>query len=515
MRLGRPLAAIAAVFITSAGCRSGPPATSWVEHDAHYSTRHATTSARDPSAVPRAPHDIEQMTAAAVHAALERIGDTAPAARLALRAARLAYHQGDDAEARGWLARATSADDAVTVQAEVAELAAKLVVPPAQSTKIAVLLPLSGKFSAIGRELRAAIELAPSNGTQWLFIDTTGDPDAAAAAVDAAFDQGALGILGPVGEREALSAARIAAIRGIPIGLLAPGDGADPAAGVFRLVDSTADEARAVARLAARENFPTVGVLAPRDDAGQQAIDALAAEAAKLGIQVTAQGSYDPTGGNLEADVKTFLGLIPAQNPRLAAHLARNGNKGWTTFSPDVPFTLLYIPDRYDRAALVAAFLPYFGVELRTTEFPDIAKLQRKHGGHTPQVVQLIGGAGWNHPSLPVRGGNAVQGALIVDPFAGERGSDLAAEFAALFRQRTGRDPSSAAAQAYDAATLMTGARHHAAQSPHPRAALRAALARAAIDDGACGPAAIASDGELTRELTVLEVEGDQLLPMP
>ena len=44
-----------------------------------------------------------------------------------------------------------------------------------------------------------------------------------------------------------------------------------------------------------------------------------------------------------------------------------------------------------------------------------------------PQVVQLVGGAGWHHPTLPMRGGDAVQGALIVDVFAGERGGDIAA----------------------------------------------------------------------------------------
>ena len=42
-------------------------------------------------------------------------------------------------------------------------------------------------------------------------------------------------------------------------------------------------------------------------------------------------------------------------------------------------------------------------VELRTREFANPNMLQRKHGGHMPQIVQLIGGAGWHHPSLPIR----------------------------------------------------------------------------------------------------------------
>ncbi|HEY0195760.1 MAG TPA: ABC transporter substrate-binding protein, partial [Kofleriaceae bacterium] len=139
----------------------------------------------------------------------------------------------------------------------------------------------------------------------------------------------------------------------------------------------------------------------------------------------------------------------------------------------------------------------------------------RKHGGHIPQIVQLIGGAGWHHPSLPVRGGPAVQGALIVDDFAGEQGGDAAAQLVEAFGQRAHRLPSTAAAQAYDAAALIASARAEIAASHDPRAALRGALAHARIADGACGPAAIGADGELTRVPAVLEVQGDDLVLVP
>ena len=285
---------------------------------------------------------------------------------------------------------------------------------------------------------------------------------------------------------------------------------------MFRAVDSPADEGRAVARLAAAEGYPTVAVLAPRDDVGAETAEAFVAEARQLGLAVTKEGGYDPTGGNLEPDLKQFLDLVPERNPRFAAHLARHRQKAWTTFSPDIPYALLYVPDRHDRAALVAAFLPYFGVELRTSDFPDPARLARKHGGRIPQVVQLVGGAGWNHPTLPTRGGAAVQGALIVDTFAGALGADAAAQFAAAFQQRTGRVPSAAAAQAHDAAALVAAARAQlAASAPDPRAALRAALARARLADGACGPASMGPDGEVQRAPTILEVQGDQLLLVP
>jgi hypothetical protein len=209
------------------------------------------------------------------------------------------------------------------------------------------------------------------------------------------------------------------------------------------------------------------------------------------------------------------LNLTAANNPRLAEHLARNKKDGWKTFSPDVPFTLLYVPDRYDRAAIVAAFMPYFGVELRTGESTHPDHLQRKHGGRIPQIVQLIGGAGWNHPSLPIRGGAAVQGAMILDVFGGALGGDLAAGFTAAFQQRTQRTPSGAAAEAHDAAILVVEARVAVANAADRRSAFRAALAKGKLDDGVCGPAAMDVDGEIARTPILLEVQGDQLVAAP
>ncbi len=507
------------LLLALAACGAKAPQGSWIERESHGDAVHAThensLAVSDVNIARLDATSIDQLDEPTLIGVLQHVGDAAPAARLALRAARLAYHRGDEAIARTWIARAATAVDEATVHGELLALGAQLAHPPVDPKLVAVLLPLTGRFSAIGSELKTAVQLSSANGTTWLFIDTRGEPDGAVAAVEQAIAKGAAAILGPVGDREAVAAARVAALHGIPIALLAPADGADPATGVFRVVDSPADEGRAVAQLAVDEGFPTVGVFSPRDDVGQDSAAAFIAESKRLGLAVTGEGTYDPTGGNVEPDVKAFLNLVPARNPRLAEHLKRHGKKGWITFSPDVEYSLLYIPDRYDRAALVAAFLPYFGVELRTTEFPDPARLQRKHGGHIPQVVQLVGGAGWHHPTLPVRGGAAVQGALIVDAFPGELGGDTGAAFVAAFLSRTNRTPSAVAAETYDAATLVAVARKAAATASDVRGALRAALAHGKLDDGACGPATMGSDGELAREPAVLEVQGEVLVLMP
>jgi hypothetical protein len=271
-------------------------------------------------------------------------------------------------------------------------------------------------------------------------------------------------------------------------------------------------------RVARSLGFDRLAILAPRDEQGSAEVDAFGAAARAAGAQVVAAGLYDPTAGDLEPDVKAFLGLDPRRNPRLARHLARHGVKqGWKTFSPDVDFDLLYIPDEHDRATLVAAYLPYFNVEVRTDENMDVELLKRKHGGRVPRLVQLLGSSGWHHPGLVPRGGALVEGSLILDVFSGggsdEASSDGAAAFAAAFERHTGHPPGSLAAQAHDAALLLLRARAAAAAAADPRAELRHRLRSARIDDGACTAAQVTATGGLARAALLLRVDqGDLVL---
>lgn len=448
----------------------------------------------------------------------EGVGEKrAPMGAVAARLAALALHRGDTADATRWLAVARAAADHDDLGDALDAVTKQLTsTSPVDRNLIAVLLPLSGRFAPIGRELELAIELAPTGGARRIFLDTQGEPAGAVAAVDRALAQGAVAILGPVGVREADAAARRASERGVPIALLAPGDGADADAGVFRVVGSPEAEARAAAAMAVSIGTPTVGVLAPRDDVGIAASESFAAAAEAAGIPVTAKGLYDPTATDLEPDVKDFLGLDPAINPRLAAHLRKFGKRGWQTFSPDVPFALLYIPDRYDRAAIVASFLPYLGVEVRSADFLDPDYLRKKHGGRIPQVVQLLGSSGWNHPGLVTRGGNAVEGALFLEPCPGALGDAPSAEMAASYAARAGREPSGAAQEAHDAWRMMALARAGATvRAGDPRAAFAAALRTVKLDDGACTAAAIGEDGQLVREPALLGVDSGEITSMP
>jgi len=436
----------------------------------------------------------------------------------ALRLARIAQHRGDAKTARLWASRAGQRGAELTRALARAERV--------DAALVAVLLPLSGRHAGIGREMKIAIELANQGrgGARLRFLDTRGEEAEAERQIERAFADGAVGVLGPVGQAESRAAATRAVELGLPVAVLAPGVTPAPEAGLFRLWPSPEWEAAEAARLAVALGHDRLAVLAPRDDQGAAQTAAFRRAARAAGAEVVAVGEYDPTGSELEPDLKRFLGLDPMQNERLRRHLRARGIKdGWKSFSPDIPFDLLYIPDEHARAALIASYMPYFNIEVRNGEVMDTLSLRKKHGGRLPSVVQLLGSSGWHHAGLIPRGGAAVDGALVVVPCGGvgspgdDQGLDVAddaEEFITRFEQETGRPAGPVAAQAHDAARLLLAARAAASsrRGPGSRAALSAALAAGDLRDGACGRARVVR-GELTVEAGLVQVDGDDFTP--
>ena len=95
---------------------------------------------------------------------------------------------------------------------------------------------------------------------------------------------------------------------------------------------------------------------------------------------------------------------------------------------------------------------------------------------------------------------------------AGGDGEEFATEGAALFHEafqrRVRRAPTPTASQAYDAALLVLSARSRAADRP----GFIEKLVGARLEDGACGPARVGSNGEIVRSVVVLRVDGGEFM---
>jgi ABC-type branched-subunit amino acid transport system substrate-binding protein len=438
-----------------------------------------------------------------------------PASMVAFRMAKIAEHIGDLAGARRWLGK-VGAPAKLRIAAEARRK--ELLSADAVDRRVAVLLPLSGRYGSLGKEVRLALELAfARSDVKLVFLDTEGVPETASAAVDQAVNShGVAAIIGPLGDKETRAAVTRALSRGVPIAVLTPGVDPSTSPLLFRLVTSPTWEAVQAANLAVDQGYDALAVLAPRDDIGGQQARAFVAAAKARGVRVVKVGRYDPTATDLEPDLRQFLGLDPKSNERLRRHLRRHGRKnGWKTFSPDIEFDLLYVPDRHDRAALVASYLPFFNVEVRTSELMDLVSLKRKHGGRLPSVVQLLGSSGWHHQSLFARGGSAVEGALLVDTWAGGEHEGFAsgsgAQFAEAFKRRRSRYPTALAAQAFDAGQLVRQAMERSAKKDLRRA-FSTALSSGQLPDGVCGSATVDRAGAVARDAFLIRADGGEFV---
>ena len=420
-------------------------------------------------------------------------------------------HKGDVKAAQTALSRMSREDGGLArAEALVARLASFRQVAP---RRVGILLPLSGAYRRLGAEARDAITLAARrfDTIELVFADTAGDASRAAAELERLVAEERVSlVVGPLGERESTRAAERAAQLGVPIAVLASSEGlAHAPSGVVSLATGDAELARAAAYYARVQGFSAPAVLHPRDDTGIALGDAFAAEAALQGTPVVQRGAYDPTGVTLEDDVEAFLNLDARTNERFRNHLRRTGGK--VPFAPDVPFDVLFVPGDAESAALVASYLTYFHVELRTIAPPDVFTLQRKYG-RIPQLVQLLGSAGWHHPVLMERGGEAVDGALVVDVFVGGPEAQVswagAAEFDEAFTRAFDRRPSRLAAEAFDGARLALRAWHRGHGEADPRQGIARALRTAAINRGPTGMGSIGADGALKRYPMLLRVDG-------
>lgn len=441
-------------------------------------------------------------------------GESDAAAIVDLRMALVLRHRGNRKGALRLLKRAEHAD---RLKAHLAALRASLKSPAVDPSLIAVLLPMSGKYAAIGEELWAGMSLASGENTsaRVAVYDTLGTEAGATKAVQAAVDAGALLALGPAGRVESRAAALAAANAQMPIALLAPeNNGTDAQSGVFRLALAPSFEAQQAAIVAMELGYRLLAIMTPRDALGLEQTRAFVKTATAAGAEVVAIGSYDPTGANMQKDFKKFLQIEATVNPRYRKHIRAYGKNSWKSFTPTLSFDFLYIPDTVERGSLAASYLPFFNVEVRTHDDMSISRLRFKHRGRMPRIVQLMGGSSWLDPSLGARGGEAVEGALVIGTCPGGHGMDLSARgrhFNDAFLASQGRPPSAAAATANDAMNLVLSVREWAAANGGQREDAARRMRSAELRDGVCGTQTVDAQGQVQGEIEVLRVEQGNL----
>jgi branched-chain amino acid transport system substrate-binding protein len=131
-----------------------------------------------------------------------------------------------------------------------------------------------------------------------------------------------------------------------------------------------------------------------------------------------------------------------------------------------------------------------------------IASQARQLGLHVP----LLGGDGWDSPSLVEVGGEAMEGNFFSNHFSAEDKSPAVQNFLARFREKYSEDPDAMAALGYDAAMILFDAMKRAGTTEE--GALCRAIASTKDFPGVTGSITLDDKRNAKKPAVILQVEG-------
>lgn len=373
--------------------------------------------------------------------------------------------------------------------------------------RVAVLLPATGSYAIPGESLRAAIELGnrkAGSPLDLVFLDTAGSADQCVKVLEeAALRKGASVILGPLLKEEALKCAPVAQAIHVPMitftsseEVLAAGDQ------VYRAFPSTEQQVEALLA----ETYDVRGVkryaiLHPTTPFGENAARVFTDAVTKRGGTVTARQSYDPAAKDFRAPVKLLGKKDYKARASEYARLRRDAEDAKqdpdkVVLPPIIEFDALFIPDSYQRVALIASALAF-------EEFP-VGRF-RPHREDTP--IPLLGLSAWNNDDLARRGGSYVMDSIFVDAFDARSKDPAVAAFLDAWEELGKGDATVVEAVGYDTTRLVAAA---VAAGGDPGAALR----NARLPDPVAGTQAFGEDRQAARRWRLLTVTKEGIRPL-
>jgi len=310
-------------------------------------------------------------------------------------------------------------------------------------------------------------QLAPDGGElrlgpsiRLIVRDSAGRPEQAAAAVrELADDDDVVAIIGPIGSSECEAAAREAERAEIPL-LTLSNRQEIPAERdyVFRVRTTIQDEVGFLVDYAfeqlGAQNF---AVLYPKSRYGRGMREQYWNAVLERGGKIVAVASYPPDATDFNEAIRSMIGFgLLTRDEKTALYerermlrrarrlepedqaVARESvyplvGPELAMLPPTVDFDALFIPDSYDKIALIAPQLAF----------------------HEIGEMQLLGSADWNDPRLVKIAREHVRGAVISTPFFEHSPFDFVRDFRAGYEESFGVSPSTFSSYGYDAANLV------------------------------------------------------------
>jgi len=319
--------------------------------------------------------------------------------------------------------------------------------------RVALILPLTQASgpSGVGESLRNAAELAMSesgsNAITLLVKDDQSTPEGARVAAQAALDEGAQAIIGPLYAPSMREVGRVARAANKPV-IAFSTDTSAVARGVYALSFLVETQVSRVVDYAVSRGRKSFAALVPENEYGNIALAQFQTVAAARGVRVQAIERYRPGGAAAAAQ------KIAAVGDGIDA---------------------LFVPEQADQMAAVGSAITGAGLDVKR--------------------IQLLGTGVWND-SRAMRVA-ALQGAYFAAP-------DNAgfSNFAQKYRAKFNSDPVRIATLSYDAVSLLAAL----AQRQGAGGFSEATLTNADGFKGADGLFRFRTDGQNERGLSVLQI---------
>ncbi len=359
--------------------------------------------------------------------------------------------------------------------------------------RVGLLLPLSGQFSAVGKQLLQSAQMAvfeAKNAQIMLYPEDTGStPAQARVAFEKLLRLGVDVAIGPLTKGSTEAVAPLA--RGARLPLLAlttDQNAAKP--GIYTINHLPEQQVKSLLLAAVAQSRTAIAALIPNDAYGQHTQQALLKYAADMGITVSQIVPFDTDKNDLKAELDMLLNLAEArQNLKdelayleseyeiLASAMSdvsltrlKELRQGVTP-SAAAEFSGLFMPVTAEQATLVASQLAFYDVD--------------------QQDIWLMGTSRWDAPELRQKRPSSLRhGVLSAHPTT--RWNDYRSQFNNVY----GAAPLPIAAVVYDAIHWLAEAN---TEQAYHRVPLVRSLTRLRGHAGVAGPIRIHEDGSAER----------------
>ncbi|MFP5214030.1 MAG: penicillin-binding protein activator [Acidobacteriota bacterium] len=367
------------------------------------------------------------------------------------------------------------------------------VAPPAEELplnpeNVGVLIPLNGPFAKYGELVMKGLSTAsaewnekhPQQPVNLVIKDAQNDGDVAVKSFELLTrNDGAIGVLGPLGAQATKSVAPMANRWNVPLLALTSSEDDESSDNPFVLhifLDNREMLRTLVRHCKDKLGYTRFAALYPEDRYGQKLSKIFAEVVQEVGGNLMASVSYKEKTTDFKEPLQKLMTIARKNAPPSGVE---------TT-----PFEVLFLPDQVQTVSMIAPQLPYNNV----------------------LGVTLLGTNLWAEAPLVQAGGAYVDGAIFATPYFAESQSPRVQAFRERFETLYNTTPSYLEAQAYDALMLLLQARS-ALRTPD-RTALMQSLVQTQGFEGVTGTYSFSADGKLQRNYRIMQVQNGQLMQL-